>query len=87
MGYFRFRRTLKILPGVRLNFNKRSASVSVGVRGAHYTVGPNGKRMTVGIPGTGLSYTDYQAAPRPRRSGAWVLWVLGIIILLAILGH
>jgi hypothetical protein len=53
---FRFRRSIRVLPGVRLNLNKRSTSVSIGGRGAHVTVRPGHKaRATVGIPGTGLS--------------------------------
>ena len=58
MGFFRFRRSIKILPGVRWNIGKKSTSLSIGPRGAHYTVGTAGSRTTVGIPGTGLSYTD-----------------------------
>jgi hypothetical protein len=58
MGW-RFRRSIKILPGVRWNFGKRSSSLSVGGRGYHVTVGPRGVRRTIGLPGTGLSYTTY----------------------------
>jgi tetratricopeptide (TPR) repeat protein len=60
-GFFRFRRTKQILPGVRLNLSKSGMSVSMGRRGAHYTVGPRGTRATVGIPGTGLFYTTYSS--------------------------
>ena len=57
MGW-RFRRSVKILPGVRLNVSKRGAGVSVGPRGAKLSVNTRGQvRRTVGIPGTGLSYT------------------------------
>lgn len=52
----RFRRTLKILPGLKLNFGKRGVSVSAGVRGATMTFGKNGLYGNVGLPGTGLSY-------------------------------
>jgi Protein of unknown function (DUF4236) len=53
MGYFRFRRSIKILPGIRINVGKRSASVSLGVRGAHVTLRPGHTvRTTVGVPGT-----------------------------------
>lgn len=58
MGFFRFRRTIKILPGIRWNIGKKSTSLSLGPRGAHFTVGTAGSRTTVGIPGTGISYTD-----------------------------
>ena len=62
MGFFRFRRSVKLFPGVRWNFGKKSSSLSIGGRGAHYTVGTSGSRTTVGIPGTGLSYTDIQSS-------------------------
>jgi len=58
MGFFRFRRSVKLFPGVRWNIGMRSSSISLGGRGAHYTFGSYGSRFTVGIPGTGLSYTD-----------------------------
>lgn len=54
---FRFRRSIKLFPGLRLNFGKRGISASIGVRGAHITYGPSGTRTTVGLPGSGLSYT------------------------------
>lgn len=50
---FRFKRSMKIAPGVRLNFGKKSSSISLGTRGARYTINSNGKRTkSVGIPGT-----------------------------------
>ena len=62
MGFFRFRRTIKLFPGIRWNIGKKSSSLSIGGRGAHYTVGTSGSRTTVGIPGTGLSYTDMHSS-------------------------
>jgi hypothetical protein len=51
---FRFRRPLKILPGVRLNFTQRGlSSTSVGKRGAMLNFSRKGTRGTVGIPGSG----------------------------------
>ena len=55
---FRFRRTLKIFPGVRLNLGKLGVSVSAGMRGANVTLGRNGLYGNVGAPGTGLSYRE-----------------------------
>lgn len=55
---FRFRKSFKILPGVKINVGKTGISTSVGTRGAHVTVGKNGARASVGIPGTGLSYSQ-----------------------------
>jgi len=54
---FRFRRSIRILPGIRLNLSKSGVSTSIGVRGAHVTLGHGKVRETVGLPGTGLSYT------------------------------
>jgi len=53
---FRFRRSVRIAPGVRLNIGKRGASFSVGGRGSSMTFGSRGVYSNVGIPGTGLSY-------------------------------
>lgn len=56
---FRFgRRSLQIIPGVRLNFGKKGTSVSVGGRGARVTYGADGATThTLGIPGTGVSWS------------------------------
>ena len=64
----RFRRSFKVAPGVRVNLNKKSASISFGPKGLKHTVSTTGKsHTTVGIPGTGLSYTTVSipAAQRP----------------------
>ncbi|ERT60770.1 DUF4236 domain-containing protein [Megasphaera vaginalis (ex Srinivasan et al. 2021)] len=58
---FRFKRSIKILPGIRINFNKNSHSISIGPRGAKTTFSKNGVRKTIGLPGSGLSYTTYTA--------------------------
>lgn len=55
----RFRKSIKVAPGVKLNLNKNSASVTVGTKGTHCTVNTTGKKTTsVGIPGTGISYVS-----------------------------
>jgi hypothetical protein len=50
MGFLRFRRTFKIVPGLHLNLSKSGVSTSVGRRGAWFTVGHRGTRSTVGLP-------------------------------------
>jgi uncharacterized protein DUF4236 len=62
---FRFRRSFRLMPGIRMNVSKSGVSTSFGSRGAWFTVGPRGTRTTLGIPGTGLSYTTMQS-PRHR---------------------
>ncbi|MBM7654566.1 DUF4236 domain-containing protein [Neobacillus cucumis] len=54
---FRYRKSFKIAPGVRVNVGSKSSSVSFGGKGMRYTVNSKGRRTTsVGIPGTGISY-------------------------------
>ena len=60
----RFRRTMKIAPGVHLNFNKNSLSLSMGPHGAHYTMSTSGRRtISAGLTGTGL-YAYQTTNPR-----------------------
>lgn len=56
---FRFRKSIKLFPGFRINLSKKGvSSVSIGQRGATLNVGEHGSRATVGIPGTGISYSE-----------------------------
>ena len=67
----RFRRSFKIAPGVRVNLNKKSASVSFGPKGLKHTISTTGKsHTTVGIPGTGLSYTTSSGGKSGAQQGA-----------------
>ncbi len=88
MGHLRFRRTIKIAPGVRLNIGKTGVSTSVGVRGANVTFGRRGTTSTVGIPGTGLSYSSTKPPTVQGRTG-WpfrplILAILAVLVLLAL---
>lgn len=54
---FRFRKSFKIAPGVRVNLGKKSVGISAGVKGARVSVNSSGRiTKSVGIPGTGISY-------------------------------
>ena len=75
----RFRKSLKIAPGVRLNVGKKSGSISVGKRGASMNFGKRGVYGNIGIPGSGLSYrsklvgssqTDQTKAVQQNQSGS-----------------
>lgn len=55
---FRFRRSIRIAPGLRINLGKRGVSLSAGGRGATITTGARGTYANVGIPGSGLSYRE-----------------------------
>lgn len=63
----RFRKSIKILPGVRLNINKNSTSITAGFKGYHVTYNSKtGLSQTASIPGTGLSYTQRSSSQRKR---------------------
>jgi hypothetical protein len=67
MGW-RFHKSFKILPGIRLNVGKKGiSSVSIGPRGAKLNLGQNGAKLTTGIPGTGISYTTRLDKPVGNR--------------------
>lgn len=54
----RFRKSVKIAPGVKVNLNKKSTSVTFGGKGVHRTISSTGKKTTsVGLPGSGAYYT------------------------------
>lgn len=55
----RFRKSIKVAPGIKLNVNKSSVSLTAGVKGYHKTINSKGTVTTsASIPGTGLSYVD-----------------------------
>ena len=64
---FRFHRSIKIIPGVRLNLSKSGLSTSFGVPGYRVNYGARGRTKTVGIPGTGLSWRETNGG-RSKRS-------------------
>lgn len=65
----RFKKSIKIAPGVKLNLNKKSVGMTVGGKGLHYTVNSKGRKTTtVGIPGTGLSYSSTSSRAKPNGS-------------------
>jgi len=91
---FRFHRTVRLFPGLRLNVSKSGVSASIGTRGAWLTFGRKGTRTTVGLPGTGISYTqttpahEHQdvGAPPGRASGRWLVVLLVLLAIAAVVG-
>lgn len=53
-----FKKSIKIMPGVKINIGKTGVSTSIGPRGAKINIGKRGTRATVGVPGTGISFTQ-----------------------------
>ncbi len=98
---FRFYKSLRVLPGIRLNVSKSGFSWSIGPRGANVNVGPRGRRYTVGLPGSGLSYVrtagrrrngttvrgdGYDRPGRRSRTGTWLpLTAVIVFVMLLVL--
>ena len=56
---FRFKKSINLGNGVRMNIGKKGIGFSAGVKGARISYGADGKvRTTSSIPGTGISYTS-----------------------------
>jgi hypothetical protein len=51
---WRFRKRVKIIPGVYLNFSANGISTTIGPRGLSVNIGSKGTFLNSGIPGTGL---------------------------------
>jgi tetratricopeptide (TPR) repeat protein len=69
---FRYRKSIKIVPGVRLNLSKSGVSTSIGRRGATVNVGHGRVKTTVGLPGTGMSYSKSTATSARSKNAAAV---------------
>jgi tetratricopeptide (TPR) repeat protein len=74
---FRIRRSIQIVPGIRMTFSKTGIGYSAGVKGYRITKRADGRiQRTASISGTGLSYVTTsgsartRSTPRPRASAA-----------------
>ena len=66
---FRYQRSMKLIPGVRLNFSKRGIGMSLGVPGARISFSPGGRvTRRVGLPGTGMSWVSSSSGSRRRST-------------------
>ncbi len=68
---WRFRKTFKVLPGVRLNVSKSGISTSIGSAPFTLNVGRRGIQSTASIPGTSISLNhrvDWPSAPSGASS-------------------
>lgn len=85
----RFRRRIKIAPGLHLNVSRSGVSTSLGGPGATVNAGGVlGARVTVGLPGSGLSYSEalsdsLQQSMELRRGRVWS--AIGLILIGAVL--
>jgi Protein of unknown function (DUF4236) len=79
----RFRRSLRIAPGVRLNLGLHGAGLSVGLRGLHVGVNRRGMYSSAGIPGTGLYAVHHfkpAGQPHPEVQGDMAPVLIGVLL-------
>jgi len=58
MASWRYRKRVRLMPGVTLNISKSGISTTVGPRGANVNLGKSGAFLNTGIPGTGIFRRD-----------------------------
>lgn len=67
----RFRKSVKIAPGVRLNISKKSVGISAGVKGYRKSINSSGRGTTsIGVPGTGVSYVKTENLKSKKEKGS-----------------
>jgi Protein of unknown function (DUF4236) len=95
---FRFRRRIKIIPGLWLNVSKRGMSTSVGGKGLTVNLKGDRVKTTASLPGSGLSYSEttrthheaQQASasdPAPSRHVPVWVWLLIAVVVLLLIAH
>ncbi|EYD75177.1 hypothetical protein Rumeso_03273 [Rubellimicrobium mesophilum DSM 19309] len=77
---FRFQRSLRLAPGLRLNLSKSGVSATLGRPGASVNLSRRGVEGSAGLPGTGLSYRQRVAG----RSGISVAGAVLVLVILAV---
>lgn len=64
----RFRKSIKLAPGVKLNVGKKSMGVSIGSKYGGVSVNSKtGVRGRASVPGTGISFTETAHSKKKRR--------------------
>ena len=73
------RKTITLLPWVKLNINKSGMSLSIGPRGAKLNISKKGVYFNTSIPGTGLY--------NKTKVGTSLLWGLGVAVAVIAIGY
>jgi hypothetical protein len=63
----RFRKSVKIAPGIRMNIGKKGVSMSVGGKGFRINTSSRGVSVSSSIPVTGISYQKQIYSTRKKR--------------------
>lgn len=67
----RFRKSVKIAPGVRLNIGKKSVGISAGVKGYRKSINSSGRVTTsIGTPVAGVSYIKTENLKSKKKKAA-----------------
>lgn len=67
----RFRKSVKIAPGVRLNISKKSVGISAGVKGYRKSINSSGRVTTsIGTPVAGVSYVKTENLKSKKKKAA-----------------
>jgi hypothetical protein len=81
---FRFRKRIKLFPGLWLNASKSGISASVGGHGATLNLTARAFQETLSLPGSGVSYRTKRRklgvskpAIASRHKGGFWKWLLG----------
>ena len=90
----RYRKSLKLLPGVRVNLSKSGISTTIGPKGASVNIGKKGTYLNTGVPGTGLYDRTKISAPQPRPARSsnagpalYVVLIMVVVIGLVLMLH
>lgn len=68
---FRFRKSIKLGGGFRINLSKSGVGYSWGTKGMRFTKSSNGrKRTTYSIPGTGISYVSESGKSKKKANSS-----------------
>lgn len=81
---FRFRKRIKIIPGLSFNLSKSGISTSIGGKGLTVNLKDGHTKTTASIPGTGLSYSETSTSG-PGRPASALSAESGLGLLLALL--
>lgn len=78
---FRFKKSINLGGGTRLNISKSGIGASTGIKGARIGIGPKGVRKTASIPGTGISHVkESRFKSQDKLAAGGRGWIVGIII-------
>ncbi len=87
----KFRKRIRLLPGIWLNISKSGVSTSIGGKGATVNIGKQGTKSTLSIPGTGLSYTHTetpeQLPPETSRTSGPLTRPLVVVLWIFLIGY